>query len=105
MNMSACRGSGTGLPRERGATFGLVAADTTPLTNDNTDIHAKVTNGRIRALRQISRLAQDRNAAFTRQQGGLAPSAFLERWPRDDISCSLKRLLKGCAPGAPSDRH
>src|SRR6266404_3598440 len=26
------------------ATFGLVAADTTPITNDNTDIHAKVTN-------------------------------------------------------------
>src|SRR5260370_13911075 len=25
------------------ATFGLVAADTTPITNDNTDIHAKVT--------------------------------------------------------------
>src|SRR3989442_12944104 len=26
------------------ATFGLVAADTTPITNDNTDIHAKVTS-------------------------------------------------------------
>jgi len=26
------------------ATFGLVAADTNPITNDNTDIHAKVTN-------------------------------------------------------------
>src|SRR5260370_32728114 len=25
------------------ATFGLVAADTTPITNENTDIHAKVT--------------------------------------------------------------
>src|SRR6266403_5924457 len=26
------------------ATVGLVAADTTPITNDNTDIHAKVTS-------------------------------------------------------------
>jgi len=26
------------------ATFGLVATDTTPITNDNTDIHAKVTS-------------------------------------------------------------
>ena len=26
------------------ATFGLVVADTTPITNDNTDIHAKVTS-------------------------------------------------------------
>jgi len=26
------------------ATFGLVAADTTPITNDNTDFHAKITN-------------------------------------------------------------
>ena len=26
------------------ATFGLVAGDTTPITNDNTDIHAKVTS-------------------------------------------------------------
>ena len=25
-------------------TFGLVAADTTPITNDNTDIHAKITS-------------------------------------------------------------
>jgi hypothetical protein len=28
------------------ATFGLVAANTTPLTNDNTDIHTNVTNGK-----------------------------------------------------------
>jgi len=26
------------------ATFGLVAADTTPITNDNTDFHTKITN-------------------------------------------------------------
>jgi hypothetical protein len=26
------------------ATFGLVAVETTPIINDNTDIHAKITN-------------------------------------------------------------
>ena len=40
-----CLGPGRGQD-ETGlaSTFGLVASDTTPITNDNTDIHAKVTS-------------------------------------------------------------
>ena len=50
------------------ATFGLVAADTTPITNDNTDFHTKITN--LNATSAIAKQAvADKNISRRNSEG------------------------------------
>jgi len=87
------------------ATFGLVAGDTTPITNDNTDIHAKVTNmvttgniaiqavadkntSRANANKHARALAKEEGTGANRGNGG-----------RNQNLCSLRSLPFKSGPG------
>src|SRR2546426_976014 len=76
------------------ATFGLVAADTTPITNDNTDIHAKVTCLRREGSgygRQASDLTTSKpTLPFVDQTGGVVQLDF-DKSISDGVNIYAKR--------------
>jgi len=79
------------------ATFSLVAADTTPITNDNTDIHAKVTSvnspsataTQAVADKNTSRANANKHARALAEEEGTGAN----RGNGEGILCSLRSLV------------
>src|SRR5205814_35278 len=79
------------------ATFGLVAADTTPITTDNTDFHAKMTNRISTANIAFQAVADKNTSRGTAEKHARALAARVRAHPAYTVALGSLIGIEGAA--------